>query len=82
MRPLGCSDHKGGGPVDRMAHTAGSSSQLAAPRRLFRARAPGFPPLLQHLVKAGFYNPLNLSNFPKIPCPSVHSSQELGLASK
>lgn len=25
---LGCSDHKGGGPVGRAAHTAGSSSQL------------------------------------------------------
>lgn len=54
---------------------------FAAPRWLFRASAPGFPTLLRQ-GQGRFLNPLNLSDFPKIPCPSVHSSQELGLASK
>lgn len=74
------SGYKGVGPVGRVAHTAGSSSHP------LRGGCPG--PVLPasrlswDMVKAGFYNLLNLSDFPKTPCPSVHSSQELGLASK
>lgn len=76
--PLGCSGHKGG--------QGGSYCRqlFKAPQLRGGCSEPALPAsrLCCDKLKAGFYTPLNLSDFPKIPCPSVHSSQELGLASK